>query len=282
MRKLEISLLITFSIAFIMFLMLFPGGIALIFLSLSMLSLFYFFLSIPFLNRLKITDCFSKKILDISRKDLILSLYAGIILSLSVLNVLFRFMFWEGQFFLAHSSLLFSGVLLLLILLKFRFKETIYKAVLIRTIFAFIVSLGLFFVSTESIVKIQFRNYPKYLDVYGKFIANPEDTSLFKQLEYERKLIELGIDNNETPVEIFKNGAIKVSKNSESVYTFYYPNGRRSEIGKIFNSKKVELWHEYYQDGSIKWIGNYINNKREVVLRDTTVIISVLNDSKAM
>lgn len=42
----------------------------------------------------------------------------------------------------------------------------------------------------------------------------------------------------------------------------YYLNGHKQEQGKVCDGKKVEIWKEWYLDGTEKWEGEYIGGVR--------------------
>ncbi len=44
----------------------------------------------------------------------------------------------------------------------------------------------------------------------------------------------------------------------------YYTDGQISSKGQVKNSNKIGFWQEWYVDGTLKWKGNYENNRRKL------------------
>lgn len=99
--------------------------------------------------------------------------------------------------------------------------------------------------------------------------------------------------NKSAEKKFYTNGVLyeqrEYNKKSDStIYScvYYYPNGQVRAIGVIKNGSRNGVWEEFYADGSEKWLGEYNNGKRkliilsnypQVVFKDSVLRINKIN-----
>jgi len=109
MRKIEIVTVILILIAIFLMTFKIEGALALTVILFFFLSLIYFFAGSILLNGISFRDIFrSVTYSDLGGRRLVWSILSGIVLSLSVLGLVFPVMKWEG----AHTIIISVGILL--------------------------------------------------------------------------------------------------------------------------------------------------------------------------
>lgn len=190
MNKLEKILGLSFLIALILKWTLLPGGGILATFTLMILANLYFLFGFALFNQIELKSIVkSESYIGISALRLFGSFATGLALSTLCVGVLFKLQHWPGAKTNIILGLITSLIILIVALVKYYVsKEEIYTRIMKRLII--LGGVGIFFltVSDYSIIKIQFRNHPKYIKAYELYLTNPKDDSLRNNMynEYQR------------------------------------------------------------------------------------------------
>jgi hypothetical protein len=55
-------------------------------------------------------------------------------------------------------------------------------------------------------------------------------------------------------------------------YISYHQNGSLKEEGCLLHGKREGIWKQFYNDGTLRWVGRYRNNRSVVPEMDSTVV----------
>jgi len=164
-----------------------PGSSFFLVLSTSTLMMLYFYVGFAMFNGILLKEIFKKKTYDgISTLRIIGAFFSGIGLSTILTGILFRLQHWPGGNFQLMIGLIFSGIIMILLILKYiKGKELFYKEILIRFVIIGFFGLILFYTTDYSIDKIRYRNYPDYVKALDDLQQNPQSEELRKKADYE-------------------------------------------------------------------------------------------------
>jgi hypothetical protein len=189
MKKIELILGLLGLVGVILGMAAIPGGSILSVLALCGLSVFYFYFSFAVLNGIHGRDIFKKAAYkDIAAADIVSAIGAGIALSIVVIGLLFKVMFWPGG-----SFMLLAGCLALIIAaiiggIRLRTSKSAFPARLLKRAVIF-GSLGLlcFFLPSNFFLKIKYRQHPEYVKAVEAASANPDDEELQRKANEEHQ-----------------------------------------------------------------------------------------------
>lgn len=170
------------------------GGTLFIGLSLSALACIYYPLGFFFFNSIKATKIFKKeayKGMSILRG--IGSVFVGLILSITLVGILFKILDLEGSGFMLLTGLSCMSVCVSVLLIKyFRNRKVVfYRNMVFRTVSVWVISLILFLTPGTTLVKFFYRDNPEYVKAYIEASKNPEN----KELQYKAEEIRRGNDH---------------------------------------------------------------------------------------
>lgn len=157
-------------------------------ISLLTLGAIYFPLGVLLLNNMSLLSYIKKKepFQVPTTAQIVLGVITGIALSIVCVGILFKLLTLPG----ANEMLMFGvlGSIIMSIVAIALKRKVPATAILIRTTIFSVVGIAMFFTSALSIVKLQYRNHPAYVEAYTQYIENPKDDSLWekKKLEYNR------------------------------------------------------------------------------------------------
>jgi hypothetical protein len=135
---------------------------------LSAMGLATFYLMATFLL---VFTIYGKKIND--GFEIIILLASQLLLSISVVAVLFKVMSWPG----AAVYLVVSAISLLFISILITLKQVPFFSILLKRILFFgLFTAILFWIPTSNWIHFRYHNHPKYADVYTKYLENPRDS----------------------------------------------------------------------------------------------------------
>ncbi|WP_445717365.1 hypothetical protein [Flavobacterium sp.] len=174
--KIEKVLSIVFIISLIFKLMHWPGGSPLMVLSLLILAFCYFPFGFYF---------FSDK--NFKTQNIGISVVFGWLLSISLIGILFKLMFWPGYGPMLLIGTLTAvpliGVAILLFTKSSDVLKNYYKNLLIRTAVIFLLSLLCFLLPNSVLINYYYSNEPELKELYLKQQENPEDETVQKEIE---------------------------------------------------------------------------------------------------
>ena len=191
MKKAELILVAVALFAIILRLSHIPGGSFLGIISITFLSMFYFYLSIGLLNGISFRGIFKKNsYVGISGLRIFGSIAAGIVFSIFVIGILFKFMYWPGGATMILAGLIPLSVIVIISLIKVLMGKTaFYRGVLLRGLLFGVLGFVMLSVNELWIVKIQYRDYPEYIEAFEKAHADPDNEELWKEVEAEERKI---------------------------------------------------------------------------------------------
>lgn len=165
MRIIEIICLVLFFLGVLFQLMILPGGSLLIGLSMTLLACVYFYLGFLLFNGLKLRKIFKKEnYIDIHFVDVIISVFAGIFLSISLIGIMFYLLLLPGSSIMltvGSYGLCFISIVFAIIYLMN--KVSAARRALIRSIPFFIFSLWVLSLGKYDWIKYRFSDYPYYI-----------------------------------------------------------------------------------------------------------------------
>jgi hypothetical protein len=196
MKILEKSLAVAIAIALLMKFSLISGGEILTLWAMLTLSCLYYPLGFLFFNQIRLRHIFKKDAYqNVTAARIILAVVTGIGLSTMIVGSLFKLLTFPGADNMLLMGLVVTGaVSTLSIILSTIRKHAISKFTLWRV--GVIGVVGIFLLSTSelSIIKLQYRNHPGYIEAYKNYLADPRNEELFNKVELERSRIRLTED----------------------------------------------------------------------------------------
>jgi hypothetical protein len=173
-------------IGLILMLSLIGGGAELMMVSLLTLGGIYFPLGFLLLNQISVLNYLKRKesFVSLTTTQIVLGVITGIALSIVCIGILFKLLTLPG----ANEMLMFGvliSIIISTIVVILRSKVSA-SAILIRTVIFNIAGIILFFTSSLSIVKFQYRNHPAYIDAYVNYLEDPGNSAVRDKLDLER------------------------------------------------------------------------------------------------
>ena len=174
--KTEKALSIVFIISLIFKLMHWPGAGVLMVLSLLGLALCYFLLGFYFL---------SDK--NFKTQNIGISIVFGWLLSVCIIGILFKLMFWPGSGMMLLIGSLTAAILLVVSFMLFQNStpelKNYHKNLLTRTLVLFVVSFVCLVLPNSVLINHYYSNEPELKELYLKQQENPEDETIQKEIE---------------------------------------------------------------------------------------------------
>jgi hypothetical protein len=148
MKKLEITFILIFLMGMIFRILSIVGSNTLIFFSLAPLSLFYFFFSFAFLNRIKLKQILkNESYSNTSHLRLVFTIVLGFCFSSFTLGILYKLLYWVSAQLVFITGIILLTICLIISIIKFKQNHLIfYKIILIRIFLMLIVGLVSVFV----------------------------------------------------------------------------------------------------------------------------------------
>ena len=184
MKKAEIILAILALIGILLSVLHIPGGNILTVLTMTILSMVYFCLSFALLNGLGFRGMIKNdNYKAISALRMVGAVLSGIVFSIAIIGILFRWMMWPGAGAMLLVSIPGFLIMLIIVLIKyFTKKELFYRNMLIRIVIIGIPLLILF--ANSSLVRnIRYSDNPELLQAIEEAEQNPEDESLWRKVD---------------------------------------------------------------------------------------------------
>jgi len=176
-------------ISFVIKFALWPGSSLLFLIGLLLVIINYFPFGVCSLNKMPNKQLF--------KKDFYRNIPFIVLLFKALLGAVFAMilvgLFLEIQHFGYQILLIGLFVLILLIVIMLFYtkknKDLLTKRVTSRIIVIFIIGIFVLFMPRYSIEKLQYRNHPKYIEALDKWLAEPDNNELHRQVEIEYKRI---------------------------------------------------------------------------------------------
>tara|TARA_Y100000590_G_C15293588_1_gene853526 strand:- start:68 stop:649 length:582 start_codon:yes stop_codon:yes gene_type:complete len=193
MKKLELLLSTIAVIAFVLFMLLVPKSTLILVLSMLLLSMIYFYLSVALFNGVPTKKVFKKSsYTSFSKSSIVISILTGVALSFTLVGIIFKLLFWPG----AEINLMIGLTGLLIASLTgttklFMTRDSFYGNILKRTVTYGLVAFIIYLLPEFTLLEYRFRDYPDYVEAYKKAIKNPRDMELWDEVNKEREKIEI-------------------------------------------------------------------------------------------
>jgi len=183
MKQIEIS--IGLAILLLMVLRLcftYPYAALLITLLTLLLSMLYVVFSFGLLNQIRFRNLFKKESYkDISILRVIGAMGTGLVLSILSISILFKFQRWPyGNIILLIGLASVLPIVTVVIFKFFTHKNRFYKTLLIRLSIISTVGISFFFIKSETLLELKFRDFPEYVKAVKNEMKDPENLELQK------------------------------------------------------------------------------------------------------
>jgi hypothetical protein len=193
MKALEKIIAFVILIALIFKFSLIPGGDVLAVWATLILTAIYYPFGFLFFNNIKLRHIFKKaSYRDLPAIKIIFAAVAGIGLSIICIGALFKIIHFQGGNRMLVIGLIISGIVLIIALTRF-IKRTDTGALFILRRIGIVGGIGiiLLFMSELSLIKLQYRDHPAYVDAYVDYLNDPTNEELQKkrQQEYYRVIL---------------------------------------------------------------------------------------------
>ncbi len=171
----------------------YPFSALLITLLTLLLSMMYSVLSFGLLNGIRFRNLFKKESFKgISTLRIIGTIFTGLILSIVMIGVLFKFQRWP----FAYQNLIFGLsallVVLSIVLVKlFSSKNKFYTNNLLRLSIIGFFGMVLYCFPSEILLEMKNRNFPEYVEAEKKLMKDPENAVLQQNVREEREKMHL-------------------------------------------------------------------------------------------
>lgn len=166
------------------------GGDELMFLSMSVLSCLYYLFSFLFFNRIPLRNIFKSDAYNaISAWTIVTTAVCGLGLSIICIGSLFKLLTFTGANQMLAIGLGITAAIFAISAIRFRRKsDPTSKFILWRTGIAVTVALTLLLTPNLSIIRLQYRNHPAYIEAYSRYLEEPTNEAVIrkKELEYHR------------------------------------------------------------------------------------------------
>ena len=189
MKKTELILILLALIALIMKLMYLPGSLILIVLSLSSLSLFYFYLGFAFFNGIGFRKILKRESYKgISTQRIIIGIGTGFVLNIAAIGVLFKIQSYSGASMILLISLFGLGILMIFSVIKMRENTDNYYANIFKRVASF-GAICVFFIAmpSKTWLDLNYPNNPEYVQAILEVEANPNDQELQDKVKEENE-----------------------------------------------------------------------------------------------
>ena len=189
MKRIEIALASIATLALVFIFWPFPGSKEIFAFTITILSIIYFYLGFILLNNIRLRAIFKKTSYgQTTRTNIILAIISGVVVSQLLVGILFKLLFLPGAHEMLTIGLIFSGLVIISILVIKKFNNYDFKGIFARLIPAFIIAFVLYNFTSSSLIRFIYRNYPDYAEAYIDSLNNPGDKELEKREheEYEK------------------------------------------------------------------------------------------------
>lgn len=189
MRLTEKILAIAFIIGIVLKFSLITIGEEIALFALLTLACIYYPLGFLFFNQIRLRHVFKKKAYEnVTAGKIVIAVLVGIALSIICVGILFRILILPGgaeMLMIGVVSIFFFSIIVVFM------KSINRKFIFIRAGILMVLGVILFYTSELSIVKLQYRNHPAYVEAYAKYKADPGNPILRDELDLEYKRIWL-------------------------------------------------------------------------------------------
>jgi hypothetical protein len=190
MRITEITLLALTVISGIWLYALLPGGEQMVFIVMTLLTLLYFGFGLLIFSQVGLRSAFNGGLQGISGATMLASIVTGIAASTMIIGTLFKIMIMPGADEMLTFGLAATTVLFVVSLFRFmRSKNAITRFTLGRMTIYFLVGVILWSIPNVALVRVRYRNHPRYVEAYSNFVADRKNPETWKALDLEYRRV---------------------------------------------------------------------------------------------
>lgn len=193
MKTLERILAFVIMVSLILKFNLISGSDILAFFAILSLAGIYYPLGFLFFNQIRLRDTFKKSSYqNVSALGIVFAIVTGLGLSTLCIGAQFKLFNYEGADQMLIIGFFVTGIVFVVSLVRLlKWNVPGSKFILWRIGIIGGIGIVLFFTSSLTIVKLQYRNHPGYVEAYEKHLADPMNETLWKDMELEYKRARL-------------------------------------------------------------------------------------------
>lgn len=188
MKKSEKIFVVVALFALLLKLFRIPGNSVFLILSLSLLSIVYYFGFLLF-NNIRLRDIFKKSsYANTSQKKIVGSVALGFALAAIVSGILFKLQIWPGGDNMLLSGLTFLALILTIAIISNQFKKSdFFRRIYYRGFIIGSLGILILFTPTTTLIDIYFRHDKEYGEKMKETLENPYDQKLQQELQELRE-----------------------------------------------------------------------------------------------
>lgn len=190
MRITEITLLALTAISGIWLYALLPGGEPMVMIVFTLLSLLYFAFGFLIFTRVGLRSAFKGGLSGNSGATILAGIVTGLAASAMIIGMLFKIMILHGADEMLDIGLFATTILFVVSLFRFmRSKNAITRFTLGRMTIFFVVGLVLWSIPNLALVRVRYREHPRYIEAYSNFVADRANPETWKALDLEYRRV---------------------------------------------------------------------------------------------
>jgi hypothetical protein len=153
----------------------------------------YYFLGFLLFNQIRLRHIFKRDAYqNVTAVQIVLSVVTGMGLSTIIIGSLFKLFNIPGADNMLWIGLIVSGIVSVVsIVLSMNNPNSNRKFTFWRVGIIGVIGIFLLLISELSVVEVQYRDHPEYIEAYRKHLADPRNEELYKKMELERNRIQL-------------------------------------------------------------------------------------------
>lgn len=169
-----------------------PGGAMLLIVAFSTISLLYFYFAFALFNNIPFGKILQKSSYHgISAVKIIGSIGAGLALSLMVMGMLYKIMWWPGAAILSTMGIISLLPVGVVVFIKYLSDNASYYSDILKRVAIYgITGLVLHNWSDKIFLEYKYRNYPNYIEAVKQSKRDPDNDLLREKVKLEREKIE--------------------------------------------------------------------------------------------
>lgn len=171
----------------------YPFSAMLITFSCLFLSMLYLFFGFALLNNIRFRNILKKdSYKGISVLRILLTIMTGFVLSFLVVYMLFKFQRWPYGNIGLQICLIWLAIIIAAVAIKyFISKDKFYSNFLIRLFTIGVYGTLLYFVSSEQLLEMKYKDFPDYIEAEKELMKDPDNMYLREKANEERHKMDL-------------------------------------------------------------------------------------------
>ncbi len=160
----------------------------------STLAMAYFYVSVVMFNKIPLRQAFKKDAYKgISIFRIIGSVGTGMALSVLVVGMVFKIMYWPNGDYMLLLGIVFCLISIVVSIIKYTSKRDIfYKRLLFRLSGWVVVGIILYVLPPYTLLNMKYKDHPAYREALINSIEHPEDEAIHQKYVEEAEKMERG------------------------------------------------------------------------------------------